>query len=418
VGVNPQGQTYIQITVQDTGSGLDRVLVTRADNASVSVPAFAAGALTEQQVVATKIDQSQGASVALLVYDVAGNSTTCDPVVAEEHLPPSGFVSDTFVSLPGRESLVTVMNQRPGISDLSLLVNDTSFDITGLADGEQRTTDVSSAMRNSSANTIVVTARGQPGGRALLLIGDIAPQTSALAPADSVSVAPTPVSPLIGAVPPQFPTTTSPSVVLDPSVTGALPDGAGLMVAYDPSAALPTSGEPSGTGVYPVGQPIRLRLQLQDPLTAADVAVSPELAAQSVRLQLPVLRQPSDGRFAWLAGVEDAGQFVGYALLLTDFDPATGTLRVGVPLSSLQDMLLVPVVLVPTFVEVTNRDLHIWSGPLLDAVDYGVPNPPLLILKVLGPQTAGRLFVFDPVSGSYGWVDANDVAFVETGVTP
>ncbi len=70
----------IEITVQDGESGLDHVDVLNAKNATVSIPSFTVGTNNPVVIIATKIDNNKGASVALEVFDVDQNSTTCDPV--------------------------------------------------------------------------------------------------------------------------------------------------------------------------------------------------------------------------------------------------------------------------------------------------------------------------------------------------
>jgi streptogramin lyase len=69
----------IQVTVQDTGSGLASV-VPLTVNATATVPVFAPGSTSAQVVIADKTDQSQGSSLSLVVTDVSGNVTRCDPV--------------------------------------------------------------------------------------------------------------------------------------------------------------------------------------------------------------------------------------------------------------------------------------------------------------------------------------------------
>jgi Bacterial Ig-like domain (group 1) len=70
----------IQITVQDSGSGLQSVQVTTSDNADTVVPPFAGGTTSPVIVTSTKIDQSQSSRVALKVTDAAGNKIECDPI--------------------------------------------------------------------------------------------------------------------------------------------------------------------------------------------------------------------------------------------------------------------------------------------------------------------------------------------------
>ena len=72
----------IQITVQDSGSGIASILVTQSANADTVVPPFAAGTTSAVLVQATKIVQASGSVVELTVTDVAGNKIVCDPVWA------------------------------------------------------------------------------------------------------------------------------------------------------------------------------------------------------------------------------------------------------------------------------------------------------------------------------------------------
>ena len=74
----------LKITVQDNGSGLASVVVTNSDNAVTIVPAFTFGSTASLVVTATKVNQSQGAQVALQVTDACGNVTVCDPVIPGE----------------------------------------------------------------------------------------------------------------------------------------------------------------------------------------------------------------------------------------------------------------------------------------------------------------------------------------------
>ena len=74
----------LQITVQDTDSGLQSIQVTESNNASTVVPSFTPGSKAALVVVATKIDQASGAQVALRVTDVCGNVVDCDPLIGGE----------------------------------------------------------------------------------------------------------------------------------------------------------------------------------------------------------------------------------------------------------------------------------------------------------------------------------------------
>ena len=92
VALVPGPPKQIQVEIQDTGSGLNSVAVTAADNANVSVPAFTAGTTSPLMVTATKTDQSKSSTVALTITDTAGHTTTCDPrwpaIHARHHARP------------------------------------------------------------------------------------------------------------------------------------------------------------------------------------------------------------------------------------------------------------------------------------------------------------------------------------------
>ena len=69
----------IQVTVQDTGSGLDTIVVDTSTNATTLVPPFTPATTGPVVVTATKDNQAAGSIVALTVTDAAGNSIKCDP---------------------------------------------------------------------------------------------------------------------------------------------------------------------------------------------------------------------------------------------------------------------------------------------------------------------------------------------------
>jgi hypothetical protein len=181
VGINALGQRYIQVTVQDTGSGLQTVQVTTLNNAIADVGTYLTGitaapttVITSDHptgpivVIATKVDQSLGAQVALTVTDQAGNVTDCDPVLVQ--LSSNG--SQTFTGLPQAENKITIKNGQPGLTRLQAVVNGRRFGLNNLRDNEVRTLDVSSAMRPGNTNTIILRGYGKPGASADVLIWD------------------------------------------------------------------------------------------------------------------------------------------------------------------------------------------------------------------------------------------------------
>ena len=73
-------------------------MVLTATNATVSIPPFTSGTTNPVVITATKINQSQSATVALSVRDVAGNSTNCDPVytTVEASIPEEFALSQSY----------------------------------------------------------------------------------------------------------------------------------------------------------------------------------------------------------------------------------------------------------------------------------------------------------------------------------
>jgi hypothetical protein len=160
----------IQITVQDLGSGLNSVQVTASTNATVAVPAFTPGTTSPLVVTATKIDQTQGAEVGLQVTDVAGNVTNCDPVDLTVSRSTGAPTGTTVTHVTQQEQTVTIRNGTPGLTNISISVNGTNFEVAGLKDGDKRNVDISSALQSGSNNTVVLMPKGTPGGSADITI--------------------------------------------------------------------------------------------------------------------------------------------------------------------------------------------------------------------------------------------------------
>jgi hypothetical protein len=129
----------IKITVQDADGGLAAtdggtfvsapspaggIQLTSATNASVNVPSFPAGTTSPAFVLAAKIDQSAGSSVALQVTDVAGNVTNCDPALLSVGTQPGVPTTQTVHHVSRGESSVTIQNGTPGLTQLALIVDD------------------------------------------------------------------------------------------------------------------------------------------------------------------------------------------------------------------------------------------------------------------------------------------------------
>jgi hypothetical protein len=74
---DPGPPARIQITFQDTESGLASIEVTLSENADTVVPPFTVGTTDPVVVSSTKIDQTQAAKVEARATDLAGNQKLC-----------------------------------------------------------------------------------------------------------------------------------------------------------------------------------------------------------------------------------------------------------------------------------------------------------------------------------------------------
>jgi serine protease AprX len=172
IGTDPSGRRTVTVTVQDTGSGIAQINVIQQDNLDAPVPAFPEGTQDPVTVTGTKIVNGQSGVLEIEIYDGDGNLTTCDPMLIELSRTAGKPVTRTFPGIPQTEYWLSVANGRPGIDNLRLDVNGRHFQVDGLAPGETREIDISSAMQPGSANTVELTAKGKPGGDASVLLHD------------------------------------------------------------------------------------------------------------------------------------------------------------------------------------------------------------------------------------------------------
>jgi Putative Ig domain len=170
--VEPGPPTRLHVLVHDPRSGLETVAVTEAVNTTVEIPPFAVGDAAPLTVIGTKIDQSASSRLQLRVRDAAGNQTDCDPVLTEVVRATGQPESHTYGGIPPEERLVTVLNGDPGLRNLAVEVNGRKFQMAGLKPGEERTLDVGSAIVAGASSTFTLTAQGQPGGSAVVMIWD------------------------------------------------------------------------------------------------------------------------------------------------------------------------------------------------------------------------------------------------------
>lgn len=80
-------------------------------------------------------------------------------------------ISQILTDIPQVESVVTVINGAPGLTNLFIDVNGARFSTGRLADNEEKSLDILSAMMESD-NTITLKGWGKPGASATIMIWD------------------------------------------------------------------------------------------------------------------------------------------------------------------------------------------------------------------------------------------------------
>lgn len=167
---DPGPPARVEVTIQDTGTGLAEILVTRSENADTVVPPFTVGTNDPVVLSATKIDQTQRARVEARVTDLAGNVALCDPILVLVSRGDNTPVVQTHADVPFEEDTVTITNGTPGLNSVEVIVNGKKFK-AHLKDGEEETLDISSAL-HAGDNTVTLRGLGKKGGSANVMIWD------------------------------------------------------------------------------------------------------------------------------------------------------------------------------------------------------------------------------------------------------
>jgi hypothetical protein len=168
----PGPPTTLVITTQAAfGSGLGSIALVQGTNVLFLQDPFIPCPPMPLVVTATKLDERQSAQVMLNVTDMAGNLTTCAPVVTDVVGTGGQPIIQTFPDMLPKEDQVIIANGRPGLWSLRVVVNGRRFRATGLVDNEVRELDIASAL-GPGANTITLIGNGSPGSRASVLIWD------------------------------------------------------------------------------------------------------------------------------------------------------------------------------------------------------------------------------------------------------
>lgn len=167
-----------------------------------------------------------------------------------------------------------------------------------------------------------------------------------------------------------------------------------------------------GTRLSP---PIDVQFVVRDPATGTTIPLDQAARDTLIEIALPLLvgnvnTLPPGSDFQWLVEQRDtSGQFLGYRVLSGEFDPGAGVKRYRLPLGQMTGTLFLPVILTQAWVQNHNPNVHIYSGPLASDADFGLAGPQFTTFTVVAPQIANRLYVFNPATNNYGWIDVSGV---------
>jgi len=164
--ISKSGNT-ISVAAQDTGAGLEDVDYT-VNNATVTFPQpLVVGATTSFYINATKIDGTQGATLSLVVTDVAGNQTTCDPLFGARRVVRTAAVHagghTVLRNLRSDQGRLLVTTSSTQLRRAVVRVNGRTFAVLTLRPNAAVRLDLRSRLRPHRKNTISISTSGTRG---------------------------------------------------------------------------------------------------------------------------------------------------------------------------------------------------------------------------------------------------------------
>ena len=180
IGVIPASSPpRLEVEVQDTGSGTAAINVLILQNSTVNIPGFAPGTTSVLTIFADKINLSQSSRLEIEAFDVAGNRSTCDPLLISAAPGQRGLTRTTIDSVPHVDRYLTLYSSDARPALLLVTVNGRWLALLG----GTRTIDLGSALNEGQDNNI--TLRGW-GAIESIMISDVVPSNANLKEAGPV----------------------------------------------------------------------------------------------------------------------------------------------------------------------------------------------------------------------------------------
>ena len=174
-GFNSNGLGTADQDISDAG-GIDTIEIKNIYNLNVSplLPGinWFEGTTSPVHLTATEIVRGAGARIEIIVTDVGGNQSICDPVITSLRARASlgGKARARTYRVSKNEKVITIRNGRPGLSRVTVSVNGKRFVARGLRPGETRRVRIASALRKTARNKVTLRGQGKAGGRASIMI--------------------------------------------------------------------------------------------------------------------------------------------------------------------------------------------------------------------------------------------------------
>ena len=158
----------VVLASHDTESGLKSVAVLECSNCTAVNGPFTPGTNLTVLTTATKTVPHETSVIKLQATDMAGNTTTFDPVDFE--ISEEGGERRKTVDISPEETKIILSNGTPGIHTIKVRVNGTELPAIHLENGASDTIDISKDIVQGIQNQVTLSARGHIHGTAWVVI--------------------------------------------------------------------------------------------------------------------------------------------------------------------------------------------------------------------------------------------------------
>jgi hypothetical protein len=177
-GKDSHGHQTWTFVMQDTGSGIKSVDVESIVNSTWSLPPFTQGTTDLLTGIQTFINNRKSANLDLLITDMAGNTTECDPWVSTmrvSHKLKAGVHTSVqvYTSVPQAESQLEIVNGKPGLKRVRLTVNGRTLWLNRIGPHQRVVMDLSRWMKPGNTNSIRIRGYGKRGASARFQLSNL-----------------------------------------------------------------------------------------------------------------------------------------------------------------------------------------------------------------------------------------------------